>query len=305
MQHGHQVGEDSSGPHHPGTPTAQGEEEFGHRVPRRSAAAESMWATTRSRNRLTLLPPRASISSWCVGDRPVHPGRLHLDPGHAHAHLAITQAVVELGEDFVAGGTDNRLVEGPVGLQEALRVTGLAMRAHLLDALRQALDQLLAARPDLGGRVRLDQLPGLEDVVDLLRQHRQHQRAPLRVQLDQAGCLQPQQRLADRSAGDADRGGQLALRQQLPAGVDPVQDRCLHIRVHPLGGRDLLHSRRCLDDHPSDLGGFFPQLELHNLTLERIWYLCCIYPTPTRNPQVIHRVIHMMWVTERELPNHR
>lgn len=156
--------------------------------------------------------------------------------GDAHPQLPVAELVVEAGEDLVPPTADDLGVEAAVGHRGTRQVPGGGLRLLLLQESLQTLDQPRRGRDRLADRVLLDQLPGLDDVRDLLRGDGQHQGALLGIELDQPLDLQPQQRLSHRRPGHADRLGQLALGEQRATLVTALQDTLFDVGVHTVGG---------------------------------------------------------------------
>ncbi len=163
--------------------------------------------------------------------------------GDAHAQLPVAELVVEAGEDLVAAAADDLGVEAAVGDRGGGEVAGGGLLLLPGEQLLQPLHQPRRRGHGLARGVLLDQQPGLHHVGDLLRGDGQHQGALLRVEPDQALDLQPQQRLAHRCAGDADRLRQLPLGEQGPALVAALQDGLLDVGVDAVGRRGPLHCR--------------------------------------------------------------
>ncbi len=81
----------------------------------------------------------------------------------------------------------------------------------------------------------LDELAGLQDVLDLLRGDGDDEGAALGDEADQPLALQPQQPLADRGARDAELVGDLALGEEVPAGQRAVEHGLLDVGVDAVG----------------------------------------------------------------------
>lgn len=171
-----------------------------------------------------------------LGEGQLHPVGVRVQQGHAHPQLAVAELVVEPGQDLVAGVADDLGVEAPVGGHQRGQVPRGGVPALFLDQFREPLQQGGGRGHGPADGELLDQQPRFDDVGDLLCGDRQHQGALLRVQLQEALGLQPQQRLADGRAGDADGLGELPFREQHPALVAAVQDALLDVAVDAVGG---------------------------------------------------------------------
>ena len=166
-------------------------------------------------------------------------GRLNpLDLGEvqtAHDADPIGHVAVHLGQFRVAGGRHERRVEFLVALghQPAVEFSiGLGHQPEGLQCIEPA-----AVDPIQRGLAQPQHRGGLEhdaQVVQVL-EHLEVERADLpagsKVHLHEAFALQPEQRLADRRARDAQAGGDLGLGEAVAGHQAELGDIVLHFVV--------------------------------------------------------------------------
>src|SRR5262249_31983597 len=109
-----------------------------------------------------------------------------------------------------------------------------------LGGSREPLRQVSGIADRALDRVALDHPARLDHVLELLGGDRDHQRAPLRVQLQQALGLELLERAAHRRAAHAERLGDLALADQLSARELAGEHAVLDVPVRALA-RGLRH----------------------------------------------------------------
>ena len=132
----------------------------------------------------------------------------------------------ELGDAVVAGDIQDRVVEDEVLTHEVIEAPLAGDRVETVTAAAQLGE--LARGGTLGGEAGSHTLEGGAqhvEVTEVVEVVRADGGAAIRARLDEAVGLEDEQRLAHRSAGDAELAGELLLLQPLARREPPIHDR--------------------------------------------------------------------------------
>ena len=157
--------------------------------------------------------------------------------GDAHQDLPDMELAVGAGDELIAGGVDQLLVEEgvqPDELPRSLRVQLLGKLGLLVQGVLHRLRRNAALFDDQAGGMAFQHTAQFHQLGHFAARHRRNIGSALRNQFHQAVGDEQQERFPDRSARDADLGGQLLLVQELPLHLRVDQDVFPQVRVRLL-----------------------------------------------------------------------